>query len=166
MASSLSSLKPWSRILESQGPVIAPFFPTPAFKLCQDSTLGFCLKYSLALFLFCCQFYHSSPRSSTDTGLLCQVSGCKAERNTGPAVLVLVSTFAGWRDGSAVKSSYCSHRGPNFGSQHLPGISKPPITLVPQDVTFPCLYGSAQKLTQAPPPPHTHTDAHIWTVNK
>lgn len=33
----------------------------------------------------------------------------------------------GWREGSAVKGTYCSFRAPRFGSHHLNGGSQPPV---------------------------------------
>lgn len=158
MTSSLSSPKPWSRILESQGPVIALFFLHQPLSSVRTElwVYGWNIPQLSPLSAASPIILHHVAVLTQDCCARCQ--GCKAERNTGPAVLVLVSMFAGWRDGSTVKSSYCSHRGPRFGSQHPSGISKPPITLVPEDLTFPCLCGSTQKLTQAHP--HTHTQTH------
>jgi hypothetical protein len=40
-----------------------------------------------------------------------------------------------WRDGSVVKSTCCSCRGPRFGSQHSCGCSQPSVTSVSVDLT-------------------------------
>lgn len=38
----------------------------------------------------------------------------------------------GWRNGSMVKSTYCSCRKPGFDFQHLSSSSQPPVTQVPE----------------------------------
>jgi hypothetical protein len=40
----------------------------------------------------------------------------------------------GWRDGSAVKNTGCSSKGPGFNSQHPRGSSHLPVTPVPGDL--------------------------------
>ena len=42
-------------------------------------------------------------------------------------------SMLGWRDGSVVKSTGCSCRGPGFASQHPHGGSELPVTPVPGD---------------------------------
>jgi hypothetical protein len=56
------------------------------------------------------------------------IEGCKRER------------FRGWRDGSAVKSTDCSSRGPEFKSQQLHGGSQPFV--MRSDALFWCVSDS------------------------
>lgn len=74
-----------------------------------------------------------------------------------PTVLVLVRPFlkekkkCWYEDGSVVKSTSCSYRGPQFNSQHPHGSFQPPVSRVPEDLKF--LLASVGSA-------HTYTWAH------
>lgn len=54
-----------------------------------------------------------------------------------------------WRDGSVVKSTHCTCRGPMFSSQHSQGHSQPSETLVPGNLTgSPGLCGHCMYMVQ------------------
>lgn len=55
---------------------------------------------------------------------------CRKDR---PEIWLLGNKSRGWRDGLTVKSTCCSCRGPEFGSQHPHCISPPFITPVSKD---------------------------------
>ena len=53
------------------------------------------------------------------------------------APLITFKNSPGWRDGSAVKSTYCSSRGPEFKSQQPHGGSQPSV--MRSDALFWCV---------------------------
>jgi hypothetical protein len=55
----------------------------------------------------------------------------KLRKNTWKILHLKVLKMGGWRDGSVVKSTGCSSRGPRFNSQHLHGSSQLSATPVP-----------------------------------
>jgi hypothetical protein len=59
-------------------------------------------------------------------------------------------SFRGWKDGSMVKSTGCSFRGPRFNSQYSHGNLKPSVTPVPGYLIF-----------FWPPPPTPYTQYSI-----
>lgn len=59
------------------------------------------------------------------------VGRAQLSRAAGEPAELLTPSFWGWRGGSAVKSIYCSFRGPMFSPQHPYNSLEPPITLTP-----------------------------------
>jgi hypothetical protein len=65
----------------------------------------------------------------------------------------------GWRDGSAVKSTDCSSRGPEFKSQQPHGGSQPSVTSVPEGL-MPSSSCHGHQVPQWYTDIHADTDTH------